>query len=102
VSLAVVTVIVTGIGVVVAIDSNRVARNAVGAPSTTASPEPSVTTGPVQSTTTSPLDLGIALVDDVDCAGGSGDRPVVDGPITVTGSDPHELDRDGDGVGCED
>jgi micrococcal nuclease len=25
----------------------------------------------------------------------------VDGPITVTGSDPHELDSDGDGVACE-
>jgi hypothetical protein len=27
--------------------------------------------------------------------------PDVDGPIAVTGSDPHGLDRDGDGVGCE-
>jgi Protein of unknown function (DUF2510)/Excalibur calcium-binding domain len=25
----------------------------------------------------------------------------VDGPITVTGLDPHDLDRDGDGVACE-
>lgn len=31
---------------------------------------------------------------DVDCAD-------VSGPVTVTGSDPHGLDRDGDGVACE-
>lgn len=31
---------------------------------------------------------------DVDC-------PDVDGPIRVTGSDPHALDADGDGVACE-
>lgn len=35
-----------------------------------------------------------AFPPDVDC----GD---VSGPIQVTGSDPHGLDRDGDGVGCE-
>ncbi|MEH3052547.1 MAG: hypothetical protein PGN13_00870 [Patulibacter minatonensis] len=39
---------------------------------------------------------------DYDCAGGSGDGPnYVSGPITVTGSDPYDLDRDGDGVACE-
>lgn len=39
---------------------------------------------------------------DVDCAGGSGDGPrYVQGPVTVTGSDPYGLDSDGDGVGCE-
>lgn len=27
--------------------------------------------------------------------------PEVDGPVQVTGSDPHGLDRDGDGVACE-
>jgi endonuclease YncB( thermonuclease family) len=31
---------------------------------------------------------------DVDC-------PDVDGPITVTGSDPHRLDADDDGIACE-
>jgi micrococcal nuclease len=31
---------------------------------------------------------------DVDCAD-------VDGPVQVTGDDPHGLDRDGDGVACE-
>jgi len=40
---------------------------------------------------------------DYDCAGGSGNGPeYVDGPIRITGSDPYDLDRDGDGVGCDD
>ncbi|HEX2076919.1 MAG TPA: excalibur calcium-binding domain-containing protein [Longimicrobium sp.] len=29
------------------------------------------------------------------------DCPDVGGPVRVTGADPHRLDRDGDGVGCE-
>jgi endonuclease YncB( thermonuclease family) len=40
---------------------------------------------------------------DVDCAGGDGNGPrYVSGPVSVTGSDPYDLDRDGDGVACED
>jgi hypothetical protein len=39
---------------------------------------------------------------DYDCAGGSGDGPkYVQGPIQVVGDDHFDLDRDGDGVGCE-
>jgi endonuclease YncB( thermonuclease family) len=39
---------------------------------------------------------------DVDCRGGSGDGPrYVDGPVRVTGSDPYDLDRDDNGVGCD-
>jgi hypothetical protein len=39
---------------------------------------------------------------DVDCRGGSGNGPrYVDGPVYVNGSDPYDLDRDGDGVGCQ-
>ena len=38
---------------------------------------------------------------DVDCAGGSGNGPRYSGPVSVTGSDPYDLDRDGDGRGCE-
>jgi hypothetical protein len=38
----------------------------------------------------------------VDCAGGGGNGPrYVTGPVTVSGSDPYDLDRDGDGIGCE-
>ncbi|KUI30365.1 excalibur domain-containing protein [Mycobacterium sp. IS-1742] len=39
---------------------------------------------------------------DVDCAGGSGNGPsYVSGPVTVVGTDIYELDRDGNGTGCE-
>jgi hypothetical protein len=39
---------------------------------------------------------------DVDCAGGSGNGPrYVQGPLTVTGSDPYGLDHNHDGIGCE-
>jgi hypothetical protein len=39
---------------------------------------------------------------DYDCEGGSGDGPeYVSGPIEVTGDDPYDLDRDGDGTGCD-
>jgi endonuclease YncB( thermonuclease family) len=39
---------------------------------------------------------------DVDCAGGSGNGPrYVNGPVYVSGDDPYDLDRDGDGVACE-
>jgi hypothetical protein len=45
------------------------------------------------------LDPGAA---DYDCAGGSGDGPeYVDGPVRVRPPDPFELDREGDGWGCE-
>lgn len=41
-------------------------------------------------------------IGDYDCAGGSGDGPnYVAGPVYVTGYDEYDLDRDGDGVGCE-
>jgi hypothetical protein len=38
---------------------------------------------------------------DVDCAGGDGDGPEYVGPVQVVGSDPYDLDRDGDGYACE-
>ncbi len=38
---------------------------------------------------------------DYDCRGGSGDGPRYTGPVQVTGSDPYDLDRDGDGEACE-
>ncbi|WP_245582180.1 PASTA domain-containing protein [Nocardioides halotolerans] len=40
---------------------------------------------------------------DYDCAGGSGNGPeYAYGPIYVTGSDPYDLDADGDGIACTD
>jgi hypothetical protein len=38
---------------------------------------------------------------DYDCAGGSGDGPDYTGAVESIGSDPYDLDRDGDGSACE-
>ena len=39
---------------------------------------------------------------DVDCSSGRGDGPIyVEGPVIVDGPDPYGLDRDKDGIGCE-
>jgi hypothetical protein len=38
---------------------------------------------------------------DYDCRDGSGDGPDYTGPVQSVGSDPFELDRDGDGLACE-
>jgi hypothetical protein len=43
-----------------------------------------------------------AANNDVDCMGGGGDGPrYVQGPVRVDWNDPYDLDRDGDGIGCE-
>jgi hypothetical protein len=45
----------------------------------------------------------VPIAGDVDCAGGGGNGPAyVDGPVRVVGDDPYDLDRDGDGVACDD
>ncbi len=38
---------------------------------------------------------------DYDCAGGSGNGPKYTTVVAITGSDPYDLDADGDGYGCE-
>jgi hypothetical protein len=44
----------------------------------------------------------VPIASDVDCAGGSGNGPAyVQGPVHVIGSDIYDLDRDGDGIGCD-
>jgi resuscitation-promoting factor RpfB len=44
----------------------------------------------------------VPISSDVDCAGGSGNGPdYVAGPVTVVGADIYDLDRDGNGIGCE-
>ncbi|HKX72398.1 MAG TPA: G5 domain-containing protein [Candidatus Saccharimonadales bacterium] len=44
----------------------------------------------------------VPIASDVDCAGGTGNGPAyVAGPVTVIGPDVYDLDRDGNGVGCE-
>lgn len=43
----------------------------------------------------------VPMSSDVDCGNGSGDGPsYVAGPVKVLGSDPYDLDSDGDGWGC--
>ncbi|MFF5075140.1 G5 domain-containing protein [Micromonospora olivasterospora] len=45
----------------------------------------------------------VPIASDVDCAGGSGNGPAyVYGPVRVIGEDIYDLDRDGDGIGCDD
>ncbi|MFJ8582747.1 hypothetical protein [Micromonospora sp. NPDC093277] len=44
----------------------------------------------------------VPIASDVDCAGGSGNGPAyVQGPVRVIGIDIYDLDRDGDGIGCD-
>jgi hypothetical protein len=43
----------------------------------------------------------LAPASDYDCAGGSGDGPRYTGLVRVTGADIYDLDRDGDGYGCD-
>lgn len=44
----------------------------------------------------------VPIASDVDCAGGRGNGPAyVEGPVRVIGKDIYDLDRDGDGIGCE-
>ena len=44
----------------------------------------------------------VPVASDVDCAGGSGNGPAyVSGTVRVTGADIYDLDRDGDGYGCD-
>jgi hypothetical protein len=38
---------------------------------------------------------------DYDCQGGSGDGPDYTATVRVVGGDPYDLDRDGDGIGCD-
>jgi hypothetical protein len=45
----------------------------------------------------------VPIASDVDCSRGSGNGPAyVDGPVEVVGTDIYGLDRDNDGIGCED
>ena len=44
----------------------------------------------------------VPIASDVDCASGSGDGPeYVVGPVFVVGRDIYDLDRNNDGIGCE-
>ena len=44
----------------------------------------------------------VPIASDVDCGGGSGNGPAyVYGAVKVVGDDIYDLDRDGDGIGCD-
>jgi hypothetical protein len=60
-----------------------------------------VTTTPTQTQNCTPgYSPCLPPASDYDCAGGSGDGPKYTGLVRVTGSDPYDLDADGDGWGC--
>jgi PASTA domain len=91
----------TGAGVLPDSRITMVVAKAPPPPPTTAPPPP--TTTPARNCDPSYPDVCLdpnAL--DYDCAGGSGDGPrYVNGPIRVRPPDPFDLDREGDGWGCE-
>ncbi|GAB2673620.1 hypothetical protein [Nocardia goodfellowii] len=43
----------------------------------------------------------VPITSDVDCKGGSGNGPAYTGRVQVIGPDEYDLDRDGNGIGCE-
>lgn len=49
----------------------------------------------------SSYDPCVPITSDVDCAGGSGNGPEYTGRVRVIGPDEYDLDRDGNGIGCE-
>jgi outer membrane biosynthesis protein TonB len=74
-------------------------------PAPAPNPSPAPTPAPAPSTC-DPSYAGQCLKDgigDYDCSSGSGNGPnYVYGTVRVVGSDPFGLDRDNDGLGCED
>ena len=70
---------------------------------TTTTPSPAPSTSPNQSEC-HPSYVGACVprASDVDCASGSGNGPAyVRGPVRVVGTDVYGLDRDNDGIGCQ-
>ncbi len=91
----------TGAGVLPGSRITLVVAKAPPPPPTTAPPPP--TTTPARNCDPSYPDVCLdPNAVDYDCAGGSGNGPrYVDGPIRVRPPDPFDLDREGDGWGCE-
>ena len=94
----------TGAGVLPDTRITLVVAKAPPPPATTAPPPPPSPTAPPRDCDPSYPDACLdPNAEDYDCAGGSGDGPkYVEGPIRVRPPDPFDLDRDGDGWGCED
>jgi hypothetical protein len=72
-------------------------------PTTTTAPPPPPTTAP-PAPSCHPSYSGCLNPNspDYDCASGTGNGPDYTGTVQVIGPDVYDLDRDGDGVGCED
>ena len=72
-------------------------------PPPSTAPPPPPPTAPASSCDPSYPDVCLdPAVEDYDCAGGTGNGPkYVEGPIRVRPPDPFDLDREGDGWGCE-
>ena len=67
-----------------------------------AAPAPLVAQEPAGDCDPNYADACVPIASDVDCAGGSGNGPAyVRGPVRVVGTDIYDLDRDGDGIGCD-
>ncbi|MBB5843046.1 hypothetical protein HD599_001369 [Conyzicola lurida] len=65
-------------------------------------PVPIPVAAPVASGCDSNYSGCVPISSDVDCAGGSGNGPAYqEGIVQVLGSDIYDLDRDGDGWGCD-
>ena len=77
------------------------------APTTTTVPRPTTTSTTKPATTTSTQGCHpsyvpcLKIVSDYDCIGGSGNGPLYTGRVQVIGPDDYDLDRDGDGIGCD-
>lgn len=81
-------------------------RPATARPRTAVPPVPIPPTEVIQAPPPSNCDPNytpcVPIASDVDCARGSGNGPAyVRGPVRVIGRDIYDLDRDGDGIGCE-
>jgi hypothetical protein len=71
-------------------------------PPPTAPPAPPPTTPPRNCHSSYQGECLKVGIGDYDCAGGSGNGPnYVQGTVRVVGPDEFDLDRDGDGLGCE-
>jgi hypothetical protein len=78
---------------------------AIATATPTATPTKTPTPEPTQTANCHPSYPDVCLCPncgDYDCAGGSGNGPnYVSGPVRVLPPDPFDLDRDGDGWGCQ-
>jgi hypothetical protein len=92
----------TGAGVLPDSRITLVVAKAPPPPPTTAPPPPPPTAPPRNCDPSYPDVCLDPNAEDYDCAGGSGNGPkYVEGPLRVRPPDPFDLDREGDGVGCE-